>query len=189
MIYYVFVKLVLDSKKIKNKIEIKHKKINLIDRDIRDLNILYKETKLSSDKREKNNKNLKEINKEKKFNSTGEFINFIEKLCKRLQLNLLLVDREKNINEKNNDKKIYLEIYGKEKRILIFLKSIEKSEMFLTLKKSNFLLKKTKNTMVLKVEVMYIINNKKEKVKALKRKEIYFKKTKERNIFNLREGF
>ena len=69
------------------------------------------------------------------------------------------------------------------------MKSIEKTEMFLTLKNSNFLLKKTKNTMVLKAEVMYIINNKKEKVKTLMRKGRYFKKTKERNIFNLREGF
>lgn len=166
----------------------KENKIIRINKNIEKLTLLNRKLKKEKKRNSSEKIALEKENSNKAFLTTGDFIIFINNICLDEKLNLFLIGREQSLDEENLRKKIYIEIIGEEKGIYRLINKLEKTKMFLKFSKDNFTLKKIGNSLELKGEIMYIINNKKEEIGKFKKREEIFKKRKERNIWGIRGG-
>lgn len=188
MIYKLLILNILYFNNIKLSILSRENKIIRINKNIEKLTLLNRKLKEEKKRNSREKLALEKENSNRAFMTTSDLIIFINNICLDERLNLFLIGREQNLDEENLKKKIYIEIIGEEKSIYRLINKLEKTKMFLKFSKNNFTLEKIGNSLELKGEVMYIINNKKEKIKNFKKRGEIFKKRKERNIWGTRGG-
>ncbi|MGL4425453.1 MAG: hypothetical protein ACRCZ0_09055 [Cetobacterium sp.] len=144
----------LESEKIRNNLNLELKKIQ-------------KKSDLSSDKIENKSdlEKQKEENMKNSFEGLNEVIDFIDYLSKKNNITIDTIGRESF--EKIKDEEIgsfYCHILGNEKDIFNFIIQLEKSKKFICFKENSIMMEKNNETIDLKVNVMYIINNKIQKI-------------------------
>ncbi|MGL5000494.1 MAG: hypothetical protein ACRCZR_08605 [Cetobacterium sp.] len=151
--------------------------------------------KSTFEKKEKNfeviqNKN-KELGmkKEKKleenfmFDGSFEVLEYLNKISEENRLIEDTIGRESS--EQIQEKKygsFYYSASGKEKDIFNFILEIEKYEKFISLKTDSILLEVNGEFLDLKLNVMYIINNKNKEIEYFDYKDGMFEKSNNRNI-------
>ncbi|MGL4976504.1 MAG: hypothetical protein ACRCYT_07425 [Cetobacterium sp.] len=110
-------------------------------------------------------KNQREENIKNSFKGLNEVIDFIDYLSKKNNITIDTIGRESF--EKIKDEEIgsfYCHIFGNEKDIFNFIIQLEKNKKFICFKQDSILIEKNNEAIDLKVNVMYIINNKIQKI-------------------------
>lgn len=131
-------------------------------------------------------KNSIEKNEKKEFIFKSEFemYKLLDKLSKSNNINIELLGREaKKIDEFGNIENIlFFHSAGKEFDIYNFIFQMEKEDRYIALKEDGVLIEINGDIVDLKVNIVYINNNKKEKLDYKSYGEEIFKKVKSRDI-------
>lgn len=183
---FIFLKY-LDIHSLKRKNIVKNQNLKKIEKDIEKLYLLKKDLKIKKIQQEKKEKDF--FKNDQNFLSTGDFIFYINNLCVKNNLKLILVGRETSLDENENRRKVYLEILGDEKKLFSFFKYIDKSRKYLNISKNNFSIEAKGNLLLFRGEFVYMLNNKINNHNFKHRKSQIFKERKERIISEVREGF
>lgn len=117
------------------------------------------------------------------FEGTEDVLDYLNSLNKKNNLNLEIVGRE--VLEEVDGKiygNFYYELYGSELGVYNFISELEEQQKFIALKMNSIMLETDGVDLYLKANVMYIINNKKNKMDYDYYNNEIFKKIKSRNI-------
>ncbi|MGL4936063.1 MAG: hypothetical protein ACRC51_11370 [Cetobacterium sp.] len=117
------------------------------------------------------------------FEGTEDVLDYLNSLNKKNNLNLEIVGRE--VLEEVDGKiygNFYYELYGSELGVYNFISELEEQQKFIALKMNSIMLETDGVDLYLKANVMYIINNKKNKMDYDYYNNGIFKKIKSRNI-------
>ncbi|MGL5051998.1 MAG: hypothetical protein ACRC5W_00145 [Cetobacterium sp.] len=142
-----------------------------------------KEIKLERENKEK-------LQKKFIFDGSYKIIQLLNKLSKENNLVEDTIGRESA--EQIEDKifgSFYYSNFGREKDIFNFILEIEKEEKFISLKMDSILLEINGSNLDLKLNVMYIINNKKQEIDYFYYRDGIFEKSNNRNIGTKRRKF
>lgn len=143
----------------------------------------------------KNNEVLKIENKRKikesenkNFQNIYSVFDYLESLIKENRIKLNLIGREvfENIDDNKVKGSFFIEIEGNEKDIFNFIYELENSTKKISFMKSNFIIEDKGDTLELKVNIMYIVNNNIEKFVFEDYINGQFKNKKSRNIWKKR---
>lgn len=134
-----------------------------------------------------NKRKIKE-SESKNFQNIYSVFNYLESLIKENRIKLNLIGREVFENIDNNKVKgsFFIEIEGNEKDIFNFIYELENSTKKISFMKSNFIIEDKGDTLELKVNIMYIVNNNIEKFVFEDYINGQFKNKKSRNIWKKR---
>ncbi|MGL4652980.1 MAG: hypothetical protein ACRCU8_05720 [Cetobacterium sp.] len=154
---------------------------NSLKKRILEKEVIFKKYSEELEKREQKKGNVKYD--EFIFNGTEDVFNYLNNLNQKNNLILETIGREtlENINGKIYGS-FYYEVYGSELGIYNFIAELEEEEKFIALKMDSILIEISEVELYLKANVMYIINNKKNKIDYHYYNEGVFKKFKNRNI-------
>ncbi len=116
------------------------------------------------------------------FNGTEDVFNFINNLIEENNLDLEMIGRE--VIEKNSETygEVYFQIRGNEFEIYNFIYDLENSKKFIKFNMNSILIEIDGDKLYLKSNIMYIINNKKNKIDYDYYNRDTFKKFRSRNI-------